>query len=78
VPVIGTRKGYVADWAPDRAIAIDQPNAEATADAIGSLHRDPRRANAMSDKAKAWVLERDAAWVAARFEQLYRETAARS
>jgi glycosyltransferase involved in cell wall biosynthesis len=78
VPVIGTRVGYVADWAPDRAIALDQPNAQTTADAIHSLHRDPNRANAMADKAKAWALERDASWVAARFEALYRETAGRS
>jgi glycosyltransferase involved in cell wall biosynthesis len=78
VPVIGTRKGYVADWAPDRAVAIDHPNAEATADAISSLHRDPSRVIAMTEKAKAWALERDASWVAARFEELYRDTAARS
>jgi glycosyltransferase involved in cell wall biosynthesis len=78
VPVIGTRVGYVADWAPDRAIALDHPNAQATADAIGSLHRDPDRASAMADRAKAWALERDASWVAAEFENLYRETAGRS
>jgi glycosyltransferase involved in cell wall biosynthesis len=78
LPVIGTRVGYVADWAPDRASAIDQPNEHATADAILSLHRDPNRANAMADKARAWALERDASWVAARFEELYGETAGRS
>ena len=78
VPVVGTRVGYVADWAPDRALAIDQPNAQTTADAIDSLRRDPNRANAMADKAKAWALERDASWVAARLELLYRETAGRS
>ena len=78
VPVIGTRVGYVADWAPDRAIAIDRPDAVATAGAIDSLYRDPSRANVMVETAKAWVLERDASWVAAQFEALYRETAGRS
>ena len=74
VPVIGTRVGYVADWAPDRAVAIDQPTAQATADAINWLHRNPNRANTMAGKAQAWALQRDASWVAARFEALYRET----
>ena len=41
VPVIGTRAGYVADWAPDRATAIDSVNADAMAGAIAALHRDP-------------------------------------
>ena len=78
VPVIGTRAGYVADWAPDRATAIDTPNADAMADAIVALHRDPNRAGAIAAQAKAWAFERDASWVAARFETLYRETAERS
>lgn len=78
VPVIGTRQGYVADWAPDGAMAIDSPSAGAMADAIVALHRDPTRAGAVAATARAWALERDASWVAARFENLYRETAARS
>ena len=78
VPVIGTRAGYVADWAPDRAIAIDNPTADAMAGAIAALHGDPTRGHAMAARARAWALERDATWVAARFDSLYRETAARS
>lgn len=78
VPVIGTRAGYVADWAPDRAIAIDIVNADAMADAIVGVHRDPARSSAMAEAARAWALERDASWVATKFENLYRETAGRS
>jgi glycosyltransferase involved in cell wall biosynthesis len=78
VPVIGTRAGYVADWAPDRATAIDSPNADTMADAIVALHGDPSRAGAIAAQARAWALERDASWVATRFETLYRDTAARS
>ena len=78
IAVIGTRAGYVADWAPERAITVDPPTAEVMADAIVALHRDPARANAIAHNAKAWVLDRDAYWVAARFETLYRETASRS
>jgi glycosyltransferase involved in cell wall biosynthesis len=77
VPVVGTQVGYVADWAPDRALAIDG-NATAMADAIVALRRDPDRADAIGASAKAWALERDVSWVAARFETLYRETAGRS
>ena len=78
VPVIGTRAGYVADWGPDRAIAIDIVNADAMADAIVGVHRDPARSSAMAEAARAWALERDASWVATKFENLYRETAGRS
>jgi glycosyltransferase involved in cell wall biosynthesis len=78
VPVVGTRKGYVADWAPDRATAIDAPNADAMADAIIAVHRDPERGKAIAARAKTWTLERDTSWVAERFEALYRETAGRS
>jgi glycosyltransferase involved in cell wall biosynthesis len=75
VPVIGTRAGYVADWAPERAMAIDGATAGAMADAIAALHRDPIRAGTMAANARAWALERDAKWVASRFEALYRDTA---
>jgi glycosyltransferase involved in cell wall biosynthesis len=78
VPVIGTRAGYVADWAPDRATAIDNPSANEMAGAIETLHRDPSRGHAIAARARAWALERDSTWVAARFDSLYRETAARS
>lgn len=78
VPVVGTRVGYVADWAPDSAIAIDGAEPNVLGQAIIALHRDPDRASAIAGKAKAWALERDVSWVAARFETLYRETAGRS
>ena len=78
IPVIGTRAGYVADWAPDRATAVESPNVDAIADAIVALHGDPNRAGAIAARARAWALERDASWVATRFETLYRDTAVRS
>ena len=78
VPVLGTRVGYVADWAPDRAIAIDTATADRMADVIVALHRDLERGNAVAAKARAWALEHDASWVAARFERLYREIAGRA
>ena len=43
VPVIGTRAGYIADWTPDRAVAIDDPSAETFARAIEELLADADR-----------------------------------
>lgn len=78
VPVLGTKVGYVADWAPDRAAAITAANPATMAEAIVALHRNSTTANAIARSAKAWALERDVSWVAARFENLYRETAGRA
>lgn len=77
VPVIGTRVGYVADWSPDRAEAVDAATPTPLADAIRRLHADTGRANAMAAAAKAWVRDHDADWTAAQFEQLYQQLAGR-
>ena len=39
VPVLGTRAGYLADWAPDRAVAIDDASPSTFARAIEELLR---------------------------------------
>ena len=75
VPVIGTRAGYVADWAPHRAMAIDTATPDEMTGAIMTLHRDPARAAGLAAAARTWALEHDAAWTAVQFETLYRETA---
>ncbi len=75
LPVIGTRFGYVADWARDRARAIDRMDAALLAQAIATLHADADEARAMAARAQAWALERDVSWVADRFDALYRELA---
>ena len=77
LPVIGTRAGYVADWSPHRALAIDAPDATAIAAAVMALHNDRTGAMAMAARARAWVLERDARWVAQQFEDFYAATRAR-
>lgn len=75
IPVVGTRVGYVADWAPDRAIAVDAATPEALADAIRRLHADRYRAGEVSAAARAWVRDHNADWTASQFDQLYREVA---
>ena len=77
LPVIGSKAGYVADWAPDRALAIDSPDPASLAAAIVALHHDRADAAAMSARARDWVLERDASWVAQQFDELYTSTRGR-
>ena len=60
LPIVGTRVGYVADWAADRALAIETIDATSMARAILALHADPSRARAMAAKAQAWALEHHA------------------
>jgi glycosyltransferase involved in cell wall biosynthesis len=74
LPVIGTRAGYVADWAPGCATAIDSPNAAALASAIVALHNNRGEAVAMSARARHWVMAHDARWVARQFNDLYGST----
>ena len=73
--IVGTRVGYVADWAPDRALAIETKSASAMARAILALHANPSRACALAARAQAWALAHHASWVADRFADLYREVA---
>lgn len=77
LPIVGTRVGYVADWAADRALAIETIDASSMAQAILALHADPSRARAMAAMAQAWALEHHASWAADRFAALYREVAGR-
>ena len=72
VPVVGTRVGYIADWAPRRAVAIDEQTPEALAETIEELLCNPDRGQAVAFSAQTWVLEHDADWTAAEIERLYR------
>jgi glycosyltransferase involved in cell wall biosynthesis len=70
VPIVGTRAGYVADWATEMAVAIDDANPDSLADAILAIHADPA-ARARADRARAWSIEHDADRMTAAFEALY-------
>lgn len=71
VPVMGTRLGYVADWAPDRAVAVDDPSAGRFARAIEELLVDADRRRALASGARAWLAEHNADRTASEFERLY-------
>jgi glycosyltransferase involved in cell wall biosynthesis len=73
VPTVGTEVGYMADWSPQRALAVPMGDDDALAQAILSLLRaGPRRA-AMGRAAQEWAKAHDADWTAAQFERLYTE-----
>jgi glycosyltransferase involved in cell wall biosynthesis len=71
VPTVGTRVGYVADWAPDAAVAVDPGNAATLADAITHLLADAALRQRVTMAARAWSLAHDADWSAQRIERLY-------
>jgi glycosyltransferase involved in cell wall biosynthesis len=75
VPTVGTSVGYVADWNPDRAVAVPVRNPEALASAILELLQDPARRARIAAAAREWTLAHDADWTSAQFEKLYDEVA---
>jgi glycosyltransferase involved in cell wall biosynthesis len=77
LPVVGTRVGYVADWAPDRAQAIDSPDAAALSAAILAAQKDPHHTAAMAARARQWVVDHDVRSMARQFDDLYTRAATR-
>ncbi len=75
VATVGTSVGYVADWHPDRAVAVPVQNPEALANAIAGLIQEPPRRAGLASAAREWTLRHDADWTAARFDRLYGEVA---
>ena len=77
VPTVGTRVGYIADWAAEgRAIAAPIGDAEALAAATVALLKSRERREQVASAARTWALAHDADWTAAEFDRIYREIAA--
>jgi glycosyltransferase involved in cell wall biosynthesis len=73
VPTVGTRVGYVSDWAPaERAIAVPVGDPDALGDAILLMLHDGSRRARVAERARAWTLTHDADWTAVAFDRLYR------
>jgi glycosyltransferase involved in cell wall biosynthesis len=71
LPVVGTRAGYSADWAPERAAVIDAPTPELLAAAIVTAAAHAGSSSAAA--AQAWARDRDVLSATASFESLYRQ-----
>lgn len=75
IPAVGTDAGYISDWSPHMATAIQAPTAAALADAILAARAHPDRQRQIATAARDYALAHDAAFTAARFDELYRSLA---
>lgn len=71
VAVVGTDVGYVADWTPNRAVAVPPRDPAALADAIVAILNDSLGRKRLAASAREWTLAHDADWTARRFLDLY-------
>jgi glycosyltransferase involved in cell wall biosynthesis len=70
---VGTAVGYVADWSPERAVAVPVHDPDALAHAIVDLLHDAPRRERIASAAREWTLAHDADWTARQFEGIYTE-----
>ena len=75
VAVVGTRVGHIADWAPDRALAVEPGDAAALASAVLDLIADEGRRARLAASARVFALAHDADWTAQTFDGLYQALA---
>jgi glycosyltransferase involved in cell wall biosynthesis len=71
VPIVGTSVDYLADWAPERAVAVPAANPAALADAIIATLGNPAERQRLAASAREWALAHDADWTARKFIDLY-------
>jgi glycosyltransferase involved in cell wall biosynthesis len=71
VPAVGSAVGYLADWAPQRAVAVAPHDPPALAEAVLALLANPSERARLAASAREWALAHDADWTAQAFERLY-------
>jgi glycosyltransferase involved in cell wall biosynthesis len=71
IATVGTNVGYVADWHPDRALAVPTNDPAALAGAIDLMLRDHARRAGMAEAARAWTIAHDVGWTVRTLEDLY-------
>jgi glycosyltransferase involved in cell wall biosynthesis len=76
VPTVGTPVGYVADWTPEAAAAVEAGTGAALSDELAELLPDRARRARIAAAARGWALTHDADWTAREFERLYSTVAA--
>jgi glycosyltransferase involved in cell wall biosynthesis len=70
---VGTRIGYVADWSPDRAVAVPVHDPDALANAVIDLLQDRPRRERIASSAHDWTLAHDADWTTQQLGDIYSE-----
>jgi glycosyltransferase involved in cell wall biosynthesis len=75
VPVVGTAVGYVADWAPGRAVAVPTRNPTALAGAIHELLLNSGERLRLAAAAREWTMAHDADWTGDQIGRLYAKLA---
>jgi glycosyltransferase involved in cell wall biosynthesis len=78
VPIVGTRVGYVSDWAPEAAVAVNAGDAAALGDAVVALLQDPATRARLGAAAHTRALTLDSDVTANRCEAVYESIRARS
>ena len=72
IPILGTRVGYVSDWAGSGARAIDNPTRESLASEILALLNNPADRRKLSAEGRSFAQRHDADYTAAEFDRIYR------
>jgi glycosyltransferase involved in cell wall biosynthesis len=78
LPVVGTRVGFVSDWAGKAAVAVPPGDPRALAHAIVDLLHDAGRRRDLAHAARAWVEQHDADHTARAMVRLYESLASSS
>jgi glycosyltransferase involved in cell wall biosynthesis len=71
LPVIGTPVGYVADWAPERAVAFEGKSVKSVATAIAVLLKDADRRRRVASAALDFACSHDADHTAEEIAKIY-------
>lgn len=71
LPIVGTSVGYVAELAPDAAVAVPRGDAAALARAIVEALRNPDLRSRLATRARAFAVAHDVDWTATQLERLY-------
>ncbi len=73
LPVMGTPVGYVADWAPERAVRVQGSSPGELADSIAALLHDPLRRRRLAASGLEFARAHDADHTAENFGKMYSE-----
>jgi glycosyltransferase involved in cell wall biosynthesis len=75
LPIVGTRVGYVSDWAPHAAVAVPPADPGALAAAIADTLQNPGERLRLAAAAREFALAHDVDWTAAALTRLYEDVA---